>query len=67
MYFTSDVSREAAAHAQRCGAETGQLGPLKAIGISALSESTIAEPVENDPATLHLAKFFREHMGQKFN
>src|SRR5256884_3930440 len=50
MYFTSDVSREAAAHAQRCGAETGQLGPLKAIGISALSESTIAEPVENDPA-----------------
>src|SRR2546429_937784 len=50
MYFTSDVSREAAAHAQRCGAETGQLGPLQAIGISALSESTIAEPVENDPA-----------------
>jgi long-chain acyl-CoA synthetase len=49
MFFTSDVSREAAVHAQRCGAETRQFGPLKAIGIGALNESTIAEPVENDP------------------
>src|SRR5882724_11739688 len=46
MFFTSEVSKEAAAHVQRCGAETRQFGPLKAIGIGALNESTIAEPVE---------------------
>lgn len=50
IFFTSDVSREAAAHAQRCGAETRQLGALEAIGVGALNESTIAEPVENDRA-----------------
>jgi len=50
VFFTSGVSREAAAHAQRCGAETREFGPLQAIGIGALNESTIAEPVENDPA-----------------
>jgi long-chain acyl-CoA synthetase len=50
MFFTSEASREAAAHAQRYGAEIRQLGPLKAIGVGALNEGTVAEPVEKDPA-----------------
>jgi long-chain acyl-CoA synthetase len=50
MYFTAAVSKEAAAHASRCDAEARQLGPLKEIGVSALNESTTAEPVETDPA-----------------
>ena len=50
MFFTCDVSREAAAHAERCGAETRKLGPLKGIGVSALNEGTAAEAVEDDPA-----------------
>jgi acyl-CoA synthetase (AMP-forming)/AMP-acid ligase II len=50
MFFTSEVSKEAAAHAQRCGAETRQLGPLKAIGVGPLNEDAVAEPIEKDPA-----------------
>jgi acyl-CoA synthetase (AMP-forming)/AMP-acid ligase II len=50
MFFTPEVSREAAAHAQRYGAEIRQLGPLKAIGVGPLSEGAVAEPVEKDPA-----------------
>jgi long-chain acyl-CoA synthetase len=50
MFFTSRVSKEAAAHASRCGAETRQLGPLKAIDVGALNESAAAEPVETEPA-----------------
>ena len=50
MFVTSDVSREAAAHAERCGAETRQLGPLKGIGVSPLNEGAVAEAVESDPA-----------------
>src|SRR5712692_5324220 len=50
MFFPSRVSKEAAAHASRCEAEVRQLGPLKEIGVSALNESTTAEPVETDPA-----------------
>src|SRR6266481_9104361 len=49
MFFTNGVSKEAAAHVQRCGAETRQLGPLKGIGVGALNESAVAEPVEGDP------------------
>ena len=49
MFFTSHVSKEAAAHGSRCGAETRQLGPLKAIDVGALNESATAEPVETDP------------------
>jgi long-chain acyl-CoA synthetase len=49
MFFTSEVSKEAAAHAQRCDAESRQLGPLKGIGVGALNESAVAEPVESDP------------------
>src|SRR5713226_4364047 len=50
MFFTAAVSKEAAAHASRCEAEIRQLGPLKEIGVSALNDSTTAEPVEIDPA-----------------
>jgi long-chain acyl-CoA synthetase len=50
MFFTSGVSREAAAHASRYGAENRLVGPLKAIGVGALNESTIAEPVETEAA-----------------
>ncbi|MBN9596344.1 MAG: AMP-binding protein [Afipia sp.] len=46
MFFTADVSAEAANHAQRVGAEIGRIGPLENIGISALNEATLPEPVE---------------------
>src|SRR5260370_7678436 len=49
MFFTAAVSKEAAAHASRCEAEIRQLGPLKEIGVSALNDSTTAEPVETHP------------------
>src|SRR5712672_3776440 len=49
MFFTSEVSKEAATHAQRCGAETRQLGPFQQIDVGALNESAVAEPVESDP------------------
>ena len=50
MFFTPEISKEAAAHAQRGGAEIRELGPLKAIGVGPLNEDTVAEPVEKDPA-----------------
>ncbi|WP_244548764.1 class I adenylate-forming enzyme family protein [Bradyrhizobium canariense] len=50
MFFACGVSKEAAAHASRYGAEIRQLGPLAEIGVSALNESATAEPVEADPA-----------------
>jgi acyl-CoA synthetase (AMP-forming)/AMP-acid ligase II len=50
MFFTCAISREAAAHAQRYGADVLSFGPLRDIGVSALNESTVAEPVEEDPA-----------------
>jgi acyl-CoA synthetase (AMP-forming)/AMP-acid ligase II len=46
MFFTAGVSAEAANHAQRVGAEIGRIGPLENIGISALNEATLPEPVE---------------------
>ena len=48
MFFTSHVSKEAAAHASRCGAVTRQLGPFQQIDVGALNESAVAEPVESD-------------------
>ena len=48
--FTSAVSKEAAAHAARCGAESRPLGPLSSIGVTVLNEGAIAEPVEKDSA-----------------
>ncbi len=50
MFFTSEVSREAAAHASRYGAESRQLGPLKQIGVGPLNKGATPEPVEADPA-----------------
>ena len=50
MFFAADVSKEAAAHASRCAAEIGQVGPLREIGIGALNEDTAAEPVEAEGA-----------------
>ena len=50
MFFTAEVSKEAAGHASRCGAEIRRLGPLKQIGVSALNEDAVAEPVEADAA-----------------
>jgi len=49
-FFTSEVSREAAAHTERCGAETRQLGPLKGIGVGTPNESAAPEPVEANSA-----------------
>src|SRR6267378_3402429 len=49
MFFTSEVSKETAAHASRCGTETRQLGPFQQIDVGALNESAVAEPVESDP------------------
>lgn len=50
MFFTSSVSKEAAAHASRLGAENRQLGPLQGIGVGPLDEGATVEPVEADPA-----------------
>jgi acyl-CoA synthetase (AMP-forming)/AMP-acid ligase II len=48
VFFTADVSEEAAVHASRMGAGIGDIGPLYGIGFSALNEETVAEPVEAD-------------------
>jgi len=50
MFFASGVSKEAAAHASRYGAEKRQIGALREIGIGPLSESATVEPVEVEPA-----------------
>jgi long-chain acyl-CoA synthetase len=50
MLFMACVSKEAAAHASRCGADIGRLGPLADIGVGALNESTAAEPTETSGA-----------------
>ena len=50
MFFASGVSKEAATHASRYGAENRQIGALLEIGIGPLSESATVEPVEAEPA-----------------
>jgi long-chain acyl-CoA synthetase len=50
VFFTSGVSREAAAHASRCDASVQSVGPLQEIGVSALNENTLPESVEADAA-----------------
>ncbi len=50
MFFSASLSKEAAAHASRLGAEIRHLGPLRDIGVGPLNENAIAEPVESDPA-----------------
>ena len=49
MFFTSGISKEAAAHASRYGAENRRVGPLQEIGIGPLHDSATVEPVEADP------------------
>src|SRR5204862_4396325 len=50
MFFTAGVSEEAAAHAARCDAPVGDVGPLHGIGVSALNQATQSEPIEADGA-----------------
>ncbi len=50
VLFTADISREAAAHAERCSAPVQDVGPLRGIGVSARNEDTATEPVEADGA-----------------
>ena len=50
MFFTTSVSKEAAAHASRLGAENRQLGPLREIGVGPLDEGATVEPVTADPS-----------------
>jgi long-chain acyl-CoA synthetase len=50
MFFTADVSEEAAAHATRYDAPVQDVGPLHGIGVSALNHATQPEPVEADGA-----------------
>lgn len=50
MFFTAGVSKEAAAHASRYGAENRRIGALLDIGVGPLNESATVQPVEADPA-----------------
>jgi acyl-CoA synthetase (AMP-forming)/AMP-acid ligase II len=50
VFFTANVSEEAAAHANRCDAPTREVGPLRGIGVTALNLGTLPEPVEADGA-----------------
>jgi long-chain acyl-CoA synthetase len=49
-FFTADVSQEAAAHAARYAAPVQDVGPISGIGVTALNEDALAEPVETDGA-----------------
>jgi long-chain acyl-CoA synthetase len=46
VFFTAEISEEAAGHASRSGAGGGDVGPLTGIGVSRLNEDAVAEPVE---------------------
>ena len=48
MFFTSGISKEAAAHASRYGAGNQRIGPLLEVGVGPLNESATVEPVESD-------------------
>jgi acyl-CoA synthetase (AMP-forming)/AMP-acid ligase II len=50
VFFTAEVSEEAAAHASRSEADIRDVGPLSGIGVSVLNKDTVAEPVEADGA-----------------
>ena len=50
MFFTSGISKEAAAHASRYGAGNQRIGPLLEVGVGPLNEGATIEPVESDPA-----------------
>ena len=46
IFITTEISKEAAAHTTRLGAELHRVGPLSGIGVSTLNETTGPEPVE---------------------
>jgi long-chain acyl-CoA synthetase len=46
VLLTSGVSKEAEVHASRYGAQTGALGPLQDVAITASNDETIPEPVQ---------------------
>jgi long-chain acyl-CoA synthetase len=48
MFFTAQISEEAAAHATRYDAPVQDVGPLHGIGVSPLNRETQPEPVEAD-------------------
>ena len=50
VFFTIDVSKEAAAHANRYGVPVLNVGPINGIGVSALREDTTPEPIDADGA-----------------
>jgi acyl-CoA synthetase (AMP-forming)/AMP-acid ligase II len=50
MFFTPAVSKEAANHATARQAQLSEVGPLKDIGVTALNDTTVAEPVEDSSA-----------------
>lgn len=50
IFFTGNVSPEAANHATRVGATIGKVGPLESIGIGPLNETAAVEPVQVSPA-----------------
>jgi long-chain acyl-CoA synthetase len=50
LFFTTSVSKEAAAQAARLNAEIRNISPLREIGVSGLNLATLAEPVEDDAA-----------------
>jgi len=50
VFFTAEISEEAAAHASRSDAAIRDVGPLSGIGVSVLNEDTAAERVEADGA-----------------
>ena len=49
LFTTTEISKEAAAHAARLHADLRQIGPFGGIGVSALNETTAPELVEADP------------------
>ena len=48
VFFTTAVSKEAAAHAARGGADIQSVGPLGQIGVGKLNAQTAPEPVQRD-------------------
>ncbi|QPF88012.1 AMP-binding protein [Bradyrhizobium genosp. L] len=51
VFLTSDVSQEAAAHADRYQAAVQDIGPLRGVAVTSLNLATVAEPLEADGAS----------------
>jgi long-chain acyl-CoA synthetase len=50
IVVATEISKDAAAHGERAGAELRRIGPFGGIGVVSLNESTEPEAVEEDPA-----------------